>query len=143
MTTVVIVPGSFCPPALYDNLVAETKSRGQDAVVVSLPSVGHTRKPPPNLSDDAAAIVAVAEPLIEAGRRVVIICHSYGGIPTTQSMEKLSKKARQSTGKAGGVEDVIYLTSVIIAVGTSNYALWEDVIKSIAVDDVSQHLHGG
>lgn len=138
MTTVVIVPGSFCPPAVYDNLAAEIKSRGHDATVVSLPSVGHTSKPAPNLSDDAAAIVAVSEPLIEAGQRVVIICHSYGGIPTTQSMEKLSKKARQAAGKAGGVVDLIYLTSVIIAVGTSNYALWEDVINSIPVDDVSQ-----
>ncbi|VUC35581.1 unnamed protein product [Clonostachys rosea] len=118
MTTIVIVPGSFSGPHLYDSFVQDLDKNGVRAVVVKLASVGR-KETPGTMSDDVDAISEVVTGLLDAGQEVVLLTHSYGGIPGTQSLEKLSDKARQANGKSG-IKKVIYMTSVILPVGTSN-----------------------
>lgn len=120
MATVVIVPGSFFPASGYDNQVASLAAAGITAKVVSLPSVGPRAEGAATMTDDVNEIVRVVEPLLDAGTEVVLLTHSYGGIPGTQSMQHISKKSREAAGKAGGVETIIYLTSLILPVGSSN-----------------------
>lgn len=55
---------------------------------------------------------------------MILFAHSYGGIPTTQSLERLSQKARSAEGKSGGVKKVVYLTALILQVGSSNFELF-------------------
>ena len=128
MATLVWVPGSFAPPALYTPFLSTLRSAGIDVHIVTTPSVGPfsaTRKPG-TMSDDARAIEAVVLPLLDAGKDVVILCHSYGGIPTSQALEKLSGKQRRKEGGEGkkGVEKVIFLASVLLPVGLSNIKLF-------------------
>lgn len=121
MTILAIVPGSFAPVALYDDWVAHLSKHGVRSVVVDLPSVGYPEgKPAQTMTDDANEITRVVEGLLDNGEDVVILTHSYGGIPGTQSLETLSHKARQAVGKSG-VKKIIYMTSVILPVGTSNF----------------------
>lgn len=118
MTTVVIVPGSFSGPGLYDSFVQDLEKNGVRAVVVKLASVGR-KETPGTLSDDVDAISEVVTGLLDAGQEVILLTHSYGGVPGTQSLEKLSDKARRANG-GRGVKKIIYMASVILPVGTSN-----------------------
>jgi hypothetical protein len=45
---------------------------------------------------------------LSGGRDIVLIRHSYSGVPVTQSLEGLSTKERQKQGKAGGVVGLAY-----------------------------------
>lgn len=116
----VIVPGSFAPATLYDDFAKLLSQNGLDVRVVKTPSVGR-RDPEPagTMSDDAAEIDRVVTSIFDEGKDAVIMAHSYGGVPTSQSMQTLSRKNRQ--GRA--IDKVIYLSAVILPVGADNITL--------------------
>jgi alpha-beta hydrolase superfamily lysophospholipase len=125
MATIVFVPGSFAPADIYTEFVEVLTKHGLETVVVNTPSVGRREgKGPATMTDDVDEISNVVVPLIDQGKEVILVAHSYGGIPTTQSLEKLSQKARSAEGKSGGVKKVVYLTAVILQVGSSNFELF-------------------
>lgn len=119
-----IVPGGMTPAAVYDPVVAEVTRRGHDIRAVQLPSVrlrsetGPVREPP-TMYEDAALIAKEAEALADAGRDVIIISHSYGGVPATESVRGLSKAARAKEGKPGGVVRLAYMTSLVPELGVA------------------------
>lgn len=137
--TLIIVPGSFARPALYDNFTALLKKSGvNDVRIVHTPSVGpFNGRKPGNVSDDVAAIVKVVEEVFADGKEAVLIAHSYGGIPTSQSLKQLAAVNR-SDGK--GVKKVIYLASVILQEGMSNNELFGDNMPPFVHKHVSRPL---
>lgn len=119
---ILIVPGGMTPATVYDPVVEEVTKRGQDIRALTLPSVrlhsetGPVREPP-TMYEDAAFIAKEAEALADAGRDVIIISHSYGGVPATESVRGLSKAARRKEGKPGGVVRLAYMTALIPELG--------------------------
>ena len=134
MPTLVIVPGSFAAARVYDNFISSylnVKLPSVPVKVVSLPSVGkHTAsgeyKPPANMSDDAAAIAATVRPLLEQGEDVVVMAHSYGGVPATHAMKEVGSKAETVEG-GRGVRKLVLLTALVLPVGVSN---WDGMMQS-------------
>ncbi|TLD09850.1 hypothetical protein PspLS_12035 [Pyricularia sp. CBS 133598] len=119
--TLVIVTGSFAPASLYTEFVAVLKKHGVETVVISSPSVGRREgKPAASMMEDADEIVRVVGELLDAGKEVVLMAHSYGGIPAAQSMERLSVKQRTAAGKKGGVAKMAYLSAIALPLGGSN-----------------------
>ncbi|RGP73106.1 hypothetical protein FLONG3_6421 [Fusarium longipes] len=115
MATIVIIPGSFAPPSLYKPLAQSLAQHGLPFEIVDLPSVGRKEgKEPATMSDDVDEIVSVVEKLLNEDKEVALLAHSYGGVPGTQSLEKLSQKARQSEGRTGGVSKIIYIAGVAL-----------------------------
>ncbi|KAM0551219.1 hypothetical protein ACHAPJ_008564 [Fusarium lateritium] len=120
MTTVVIIPGSFAKPNLYKSLTESLARNDIQSEVVDLPSVGRREgKPPGTMTDDADQIVSTVTKLLDQEKDVVFLMHSYGGVPGTQSLEKLSYKARQAEGKKSGVSKIIYMAAVALPLGGS------------------------
>lgn len=81
--------------------------------------------PPPSMYDDAAHIHAVVSGLADEGRDVVIVAHSYGGTPVSESLKGLSKTDRQKNEKQGGVVRVGYIAALVPAVGSSGGSMIE------------------
>ncbi|WXC46481.1 hypothetical protein QX201_006182 [Fusarium graminearum] len=124
MATVVIIPGSFAKPTLYERLVQSLARDGIQSEIVDLPSVGRKEgKAPATLSDDVDEIASVVEKILDEDKEVILLAHSYGGVPATQSLETLSQTARQSQGKKSGVTKIVYLAAVALPVGGSVLAL--------------------
>ncbi|KAK7702638.1 hypothetical protein SLS64_009601 [Diaporthe eres] len=119
-----IVPGGMTPAAVYDPVVDEVTRRGHDIRAVQLPSVrlrsetGPVREPP-TMYEDAAVIAREAEALADMGRDVIIISHSYGGVPATESVRGLAKAVRAKEGKPGGVVRLAYMTSLVPELGAA------------------------
>ena len=119
--TILLIPGSFCPSALfYDPVVDRLFAAGYDAIPIELltctaPSTAKAA----TMEDDAARIHGVAEKLLDLGKDVVIVMNSYGGLPGTQACEGLSKKEREAAGKPGAVTGLVYLTALLVQDGES------------------------
>ncbi|OAL56112.1 alpha/beta-hydrolase [Pyrenochaeta sp. DS3sAY3a] len=107
--TILIIPGSFAPPSIYDPLVALFKERGFPAVALALPSTQKRMPlPPATLADDVGVVRGVAEVLLGLGREVVALCHSYGGTPTTEALAGLP------------IKRIIYLSAVAPKIGETH-----------------------
>ena len=140
----VIVPGSFAPAALYHPFIAHLTSSAvgfPDVRVITTPTVG--RRPnqtvAATMSDDAAAIVGFVQPILdEEDRDVILMPHSYGGVPTSQAMEKLSRKNRPDGKRA--VEKIVYCTAVVLPEGASNMAMSGGTLPDWVKIDVSSIL---
>ncbi|KAH8666972.1 Alpha/beta hydrolase fold-1 [Xylariales sp. PMI_506] len=121
--SILIVPGSFAHPSLYDNLVEALAKHGYELRALHIPSIGLEAGvgrdiPPPSMYDDAAFIAQEVNKLADEGKDVVLIPHSYGGVPATESVDKsLTKEAREKDGKKGGLVRLAYMTCLVPAVG--------------------------
>ncbi|RBA18001.1 hypothetical protein FPRO05_11019 [Fusarium proliferatum] len=137
--TVVIVPGSFAPSKHYRVFTESLERHGIDSRVIDTPSVGKRGNlPPATMSDDADEITNVVSKLLGEGKEVILMTHSYGGIPGTQSLSKLSRKAREAGGKQGGVDKIIYLASDRIIPPQFQRAMIEGV-KASSGKEVTVH----
>lgn len=119
-TTIVLVPGAFGVPSFYSSIIDPIAASGQDIRALHLPSVSSSGDGVPGtMYDDAAFIAKEVEKLADEGRHVVLIPHSYGGVPATESTKGLSKEERKKQGKKGGVVRLAYMTCIVPAVGGS------------------------
>ena len=60
--------------------------------------------------------------LVEEGEEVIVVMHSYSGIPGGQALEGLDRKSRSEEGLAGGVTRLIYIMSFIVPEGFQHSA---------------------
>ena len=72
------------------------------------------------LAKDAACIYDAAKDLVDAGKDVLVVCHSYGGIVGSQAITAdLTKAERAKEGLDGGVVHMLYLCAFVVPVGRS------------------------
>lgn len=122
--TILLVPGSFALPEFYNELFDKVRARGYEIQGIHKPSVGLSAGqgrpgPPPSMYDDAAHIAKEVERVADTGKDVVLIGHSYGGVPITESVKGLPKTERQAQGKKGGLVNLAYMTCLVPPVGSS------------------------
>ncbi|OTA60424.1 alpha/beta-hydrolase [Hypoxylon sp. EC38] len=141
--SIVLVPGSFSLPEFYDNILNAVKAKGYEIEGLHYPSVGLKTGPRtgelPSMYDDAAFISKEVAKLADEGKDVVLIGHSYGGVPATQSTEGVTKAERQKQGKKGGIVRLAYMTALVPAIGQSAGGILEKLPAEsriqFAVDD--------
>jgi alpha-beta hydrolase superfamily lysophospholipase len=104
--TILVVPGSFAPPTIYKEIITHLRALNFPAVALELPST-MKRMPlePATMKDDADVIRRAAETLLAQGKEVVVLCHSYGGTPTSEALVKLK------------VKRIVYLAAIVPKVG--------------------------
>lgn len=123
-TSFVIVPGSFATVPLYDSLVAVLREQGHDARAINLPSANDgSVLPPPTGEDDAKHICKeiTANLDSETGPSdVVVLLHSYSGVPGSSALKGLGRADRSAEGRATAVVGVLYLASFVLPLGESN-----------------------
>lgn len=119
-TTVVIVPGAWHPASLYDGFVSRLQESGYGAVVAAYPSVDSPNPKTATCEQDAQAVRQQCLSLIEnESKDVLLVCHSYGGIPGGGAAAGLSKKERVQKGKQGGILGLVYMSAFVVPEGSS------------------------
>ena len=128
---IILVTGSFALPEFYDNVVKPVVARGYEIRALHSPTVSLETSPrkgdPPTMYDDAAFISREVEKLADEGKEVLLMAHSYGGIPTTQGTKGLGKQERQKAGKEGGIVRLAYMTALVPELGKSAQDILADV----------------
>ncbi|KAF2502696.1 alpha/beta-hydrolase [Lophium mytilinum] len=137
--SILLIPGASALPEFYDSVVDPVKAKGYDIRGLHMPSVGleagaGRKGSSPSMFDDAALIANEVEKLADEGKDVILITHSYGGVPATQSTKGLSKEERHEKGKSGGIVRIAYITSLVPAVGTAAMSVLADLPKNQQLD---------
>ena len=135
--TVLIVPGGWHLPIHYEPLTKVLSSHGLPSVALPLPTLGAS-PPDKDLYDDIAYISSKLEELVEKeGREVILIVHSYGGIPGSSAARPFVRKERAQEGKKGGVIGVLYISSWAMPAGKTTVEAAEGMNLDWIIIDVS------
>ncbi|KAL2811561.1 alpha/beta-hydrolase [Aspergillus granulosus] len=122
LPTIVFIPGAWHSPEYYGAVRSLLEAKGYPTVGVDLPSVGGHA----TMKDDAAAIRAVTEKLAAQGTKIVLVMHSYGGIPGSESASALGWKQRQAAGEPGGIVALVYIAAYMLEEGGSIMSFAKD-----------------
>ena len=118
----IIVPGAWHPPECYSDLITTLQEAGYSAIAINLPSLDTKSPETTSCSLDAEVIRAQILLLTDDQRKdVVVVCHSYGGIPGGGAAHGLSKHTRYREGKEGGVVGLVYLAAFVLPEGPGLY----------------------
>lgn len=117
--TVVIVPGAWHRPAHFQVLIDELAKVHYDTVGVTLPCVDSS-PPLPSWDQDAQAIRKVILEKLDAGKDVITLAHSFGGISMSEAVKGLGKKEREAQGLKGGVIKLIYMCAMALPEGQTH-----------------------
>lgn len=115
-TTFVIVPGAWHPAVCFEAFARRLEGLGHQVRVIDHKSVG-AEPPLQNFDPDVEQVHDVIEEEADKGQDVVVFMHSYGGLVGTEACRGLSKKARETIGKIGGVAKLIYCCAFIVPEG--------------------------
>jgi pimeloyl-ACP methyl ester carboxylesterase len=119
--TIVCVPGAWQTHCSFDEILPYFHAAGFPTTTINLPSVG-VSPGLPDFSADVQAIRDVVGGLIELGRNVVILAHSYGGIPASEAMKDISKETQQpAASRPGRVSRLIYVAALVPASGQTSW----------------------
>ncbi|KAK0720733.1 Alpha/beta hydrolase fold-1 [Lasiosphaeris hirsuta] len=99
--TLIFVPGAWFPATAWTKLTTILATAGYKCVPVSLPS-STTGLPTATFLDDVQAVAAAVRDETSAGADVVVICHSYGGMPAQSILMDLDKPAVAAGGRVLG-----------------------------------------
>ncbi|KAL1860702.1 hypothetical protein Daus18300_009045 [Diaporthe australafricana] len=125
-TSFLIVPGSFATASIYDGLVNVLKEQGHEVRAIDLPSANDgSRLPAPTAEDDAQHIRKEVTANLDHetnSSNVIVMLHSYSGVPGSSALKGLSKTARSAEGKSTAVIGVLYLAAFVLPLGQSNRA---------------------
>ncbi|KAI0144473.1 alpha/beta-hydrolase [Xylariaceae sp. FL1272] len=140
LPTILFICGAWHEPWCFDLVRQSLADRGFESAAPALPTVG-TQDPNLGLQDDAQAIRTTLVKLINEGKEVVLVPHSYGGIVASNAVEGLDIKSRVSKGLKGGVSMIVFLCAFTIPAGTTvksslggNLLPWWDVSKEGFLD---------
>ena len=119
--TILLIPGAWFHPSTYDVFIAHLQHLSFPAAYAPYPSLNPSH---PAITDAAHDTEAVLQesllPLIEnEGKDVVIVMHSYGGVPGSSAARGLGKVQRVGEGKTGGVVGLIYVSGFVVPGGAS------------------------
>lgn len=135
--TIVIIPGFWLRPSPYDLLVDELKKAAPsltNIVFAQLTSTG-TRSPGAlNMLDDAMGIRAVIKPLVETGKRLVLIGHSSGAFLSAIATDDLEVGEKLALPSGGGVERFIFIAGGLLPAGAPHPPTnWEAKVSPLHV----------
>ncbi|KAI4600106.1 hypothetical protein KJ359_001208 [Pestalotiopsis sp. 9143b] len=117
---IVLVQGSFQLPDVYHKLADALRATGYEVHQPTLPSLTEPDLASKTLGDDASAVTSKVKALVDVGKTVVVVMHSYGGLVGSEAvLRDLSFDQRKSDGLPGGVVHLFYFAAFILSQGQS------------------------
>lgn len=109
---IVVIHGAWHRPLHYVHMVSSLRAACHTVLAPALPSAGWAANVAGmTTQDDAKFIRAAMAPYLDAGRDVVVVCHSAGGMAATESIVGETVRERRARGQGGGVKAAVYLAA--------------------------------
>jgi pimeloyl-ACP methyl ester carboxylesterase len=116
--TILLIPGAWHRGSTFEPVAALLRTQGYPVETITLLSVGGPTST--TVADDAAYIQKrYLDDLISQEKEVVVVMHSYGGIPGTESVQGRTRRDIAAQGKKGGVVALVYMAAFLISAGQS------------------------
>lgn len=118
--TILFVHGSWHTSEHFDPVRRLFEAKGFPTSCPTQPSSTNA-SPEVGLEEDAACIRDELDRLIiEHGKDVIVVAHSYGGIVATQAVaERFAKQRRAAESKSGGVLHLVYMCAFLLPINIS------------------------
>lgn len=123
--TILLVPGAWHSPDLYAPMTNLLVAEGYEYIGISLTSTG-ADPALENWDPDVELIHKTVLGVLDQGKDVVLVVHSYGGLVGSEAMKGLGKKQRESEGKKGGVVRLVYICAFFLELGMHLQAVKND-----------------
>ncbi|KAL8774587.1 MAG: hypothetical protein Q9209_000960 [Squamulea sp. 1 TL-2023] len=142
--TIVLVHGGWQGPETYSLLVPRLEKAGYSVIAVTLPSVG-VGPAAPDFSGDVNVIRNVVTSTLATGKDVVLVLHSYGGVPGCEALKGIKQdKAEQILGssgvaKVGKVVKIAFIAALLFPEGKATWTEGRGT-ESIAGFDCEDNL---
>ncbi|KUJ09260.1 alpha/beta-hydrolase [Mollisia scopiformis] len=120
--TIVLVPGAWHSPECFQYIVPKLEALSYPVACINLATVGE-QNPAATHLDDVAAIHEVIIPLMNEGKEVMLIPHSYGAAVQGQTVAE-----RSARGEKGGITSIFFLASFALK---QRYDLLRDLRQGI------------
>ncbi|KAF3480140.1 uncharacterized protein GIQ15_05487 [Arthroderma uncinatum] len=118
--TIAVVPGAWIPQHFYSPYLHTLEKAGFETRFTGYPSLAPTDPSKADCATDTVAIRDVLQPLVEdEGKDVVLVMHSYAGMPGSAAAKGLSKTERSQAGKLGGILGMIFIAAFLVPEGLS------------------------
>ena len=129
-------------PVHYETIAESLEAAGHEVEVPKLTSVGAKSDTGHALNDDAVAIADILQDLVSAGKDVVLVGHSYGGLVGTEAVGMLFEERGSSvrSSDAGRVRRIVFLTAHVVERGQAATAT---TTSGPYFDENVQHHHKG
>lgn len=108
-----MVHGAWHNPSLYEPLPSLLTRAGYALISPTLPSVGGSME---TFDEDVVVIRKELQQLVDAGKEIAVLMHSYGGMVGSEAVRGFSKDDVEGPG---GVIRMIYMCSFALPEGTS------------------------
>lgn len=126
LPTIVLVHGAWHTPPIYQSYIDALKAEGFTVYCPRLPSCSAASPPNASLPEDTACVRDIVKPLVEAGKRVLMLLHSYGGAVGTDAVEGLAFSTRKASDQPGGVIHLLYLCAYILPPGSTIFGVVQE-----------------
>ena len=112
--TVVLVPGACHTPQHFVRCISHLREAGIAVVCEKLASVDPPKQARPGMSDDIAFIQQhLLQPLVDQGREILLVCHSFAGLSGGAAALGYSKKERRGKGQTGGIVGLLFIAAFL------------------------------
>ncbi|KAI0965869.1 hypothetical protein F4678DRAFT_313690 [Xylaria arbuscula] len=138
-------------PWFFDGIRSILSARGYATETTSHVSGGRSvTVANEGMLSDARHVRSVLTKLIDEGKEIVFVVHSYGGLVVSNAVEGLSVQQRAAEGKQGGVLMIMFLSALALPAGKSIMSLgdataqpWEYTADNYIVPkDPAQNFYG-
>lgn len=135
--TVVLVPGAWHSPVHYADILGLFEEAGHPTLCLKLPSVDPSNPDDQTVAADVDFIrQQMLLPLIDAGKDILLVMHSYGGCPGGAAATGLSKSEKSS----GGIVGLIFIAGFLAREGDSLLSALGGKFDPFVIVDVSRPL---
>lgn len=118
--TIVFIPGAWVTPALYQHFLQALSAAGYGVHYAAYPSLDPADPSTADCETDAKDIERSLRTLVEGeGKDVLLVMHSYAGMPGAAAAVGLGKSERQQQGLAGGVIGMVFIGAFVVPEGLS------------------------
>lgn len=132
--TILLIPGSCNQGIIYEPVAAILRCQGYSVEPITLPSQGGPSSS--TLHDDSEYIRQnYLKNLVAQGREIVIVMHSYSGLPGTECIKGFARKDCLAQDLNGGIVGLLYISSLVVLAGNSIVDL-NPMLESQATIDV-------
>ena len=122
--TVVWVPGLLHTPEHFQSIISALANVSIPNTSFSLPNI-KAGAPTAAPYDDLKKLRAMLEGFVDEGKDVLLICHSYEGVPASQAIRGLQRSERERKGQPGGIIRIVFIAAFALPEGESTWTFTE------------------
>ncbi|CAG8950319.1 hypothetical protein HYFRA_00006812 [Hymenoscyphus fraxineus] len=117
--TFICVHGAWHTSSCWDEVKSLLEAQGYECICPDLPTT-NSNPPKDDFTEDVEMIRSTVEKLVNDGKHVILVTHSYSGVPGGQALKGLDKPSCEKRGIKGGVIRLVYIASFMVPEGFQN-----------------------